>query len=115
MGKFKKAMTPYVFVLPAVILISVFSFLPIIIAFIIIFTDMDLMGLADWANINFIGLDNFIEIFQDKKFLQAMGNTFFYVIIGVPLAVGSSFIIAFFLHLLDEWLSSTFRVIYYMP
>src|SRR5699024_1858513 len=32
-----------------------------------------------------------------------------------PLAVGSSFVIAFLLHLLSEWLSSTFRVIYYMP
>src|SRR5690625_5272833 len=115
MGKFKRKAIPYLFILPAVLLIFVFSFLPIIIALIISFTDMNLMGLANWGNVNFVWLENFIELFKDQKFMQAMGNTLFYVVLGVPLAVGSSFLIAFFLHLMDEWLSTTFRVIYYMP
>lgn len=114
-NRLKKKMTPYMFILPAVILIFVFSFMPIIIALIISFTDMNLMGLANWSHINFVWLENFIELFKDRTFIQSMGNTFFYVIVGVPLAVGSSFLIAFLLHLLDEWLSATFRVIYYMP
>jgi multiple sugar transport system permease protein len=115
MHKYKSKLTPFFFIGPAVLLLMLFAFLPIIIAFGISFTDLDLAGLANWSNINFIGIDNFVELFQDEAFLQSLGNTFIYVIIGVPLAVGSSFIIAFFLNMLGSWLSSAFRVIYYMP
>jgi len=115
MDKFKKHSTPYMFILPAILLLFVFSILPIIISLVISFTNMDIKGLADWSQIDFVGFKNFIQLFQDKVFLKSMLNTGIYVVIGVPLAVGSSFVIAFLLHLLSEWLSSTFRVIYYMP
>ncbi|KRG14758.1 carbohydrate ABC transporter permease [Lederbergia galactosidilytica] len=115
MNKLKMKMTPFFFIMPAVLLLIVFSFFPIIVAAGISFTDMDLLGLADWSQINFTGLENYIELFKDEEFLQAIYNTFFYVIIGVPLAVGSSFIIAFLLNLVSNWLSSVFRVIFYMP
>ncbi|WP_407271871.1 carbohydrate ABC transporter permease [Radiobacillus sp. PE A8.2] len=106
---------PYLFIGPAVLLLLLFSFLPILVAFGISFTDMDLMGLANWSQISFNGFENYVDLLQDKVFLQSLYNTFFYVIIGVPLAVGSSFFIAFFINLVTDWLSSTFRVIYYMP
>lgn len=115
MNKFKMKATPFLFIGPAVVLLIIFSFLPILVAFGISFTDLNLIGLANWSQINFIGLDNFTELFHDKVFLKSIVNTFFYVIIGVPLAVGSSFIIAFFINLVSEKLSSFFRVIYYMP
>ncbi len=115
MNKMKTKLTPLFFIGPAVLLLMIFSFLPIIIAFSISFTDMNLAGLANWSNIEFVGIKNFINLFKDDVFLQSIGNTFIYVIIGVPLAVASSFIVAFFLNLIGSWLSSTFRVIYYMP
>lgn len=115
MNKIKQQMTPYFFIGPAVILLIFFSFLPIITAFIISFTDLSLTGLADWSQITFVGFSNFVELFQDERFLQSMGNTLFYVIVGVPLAIGSSFIIAFLINIVSTKLSSFFRVIYYMP
>ncbi len=108
-------MIPFFFIMPAVLLLIVFSFLPILVAAGISFTDMDLLGLADWSQINFTGFENYIELFKDEEFRQAIYNTFFYVIIGVPLAVGSSFIIAFLLNFVSNWLSSFFRVVFYMP
>ncbi|ELK47771.1 sugar ABC transporter permease [Halobacillus sp. ACCC02827] len=115
MNHMKTKWTPFLFIGPAVLLLMVFAFLPIIIALGISFTDMNLAGLADWSSISFAGLSNYVELFKDPVFIQSLGNTFIYVMIGVPLAVGSSFIIALFLQLLSSWLSSTFRVIYYMP
>lgn len=115
MNKFKMKITPFLFIGPAVLLLLVFAFFPIIVAFSVSFTNMDLLGLVNWSQVEFIGFENYIELFKDEEFLQSMYNTFFYVIIGVPLAVGSSFLIAFFINLLDEWMSSTFRVVYYMP
>ncbi|GIN71553.1 sugar ABC transporter permease [Bacillus sp. J14TS2] len=115
MNKLKMKMIPFFFIMPAVLLLIVFSFFPIIVAAGISFTDMDLLGLADWSQINFTGFENYIELFKDEEFLQAIYNTLFYVIIGVPLAVGSSFVIAFLLNLVSNWLSSFFRVVFYMP
>ncbi|UOQ47129.1 sugar ABC transporter permease [Gracilibacillus caseinilyticus] len=111
----KSKWTPFLFIGPAVLLLIIFSFVPILIAFGISFTDTNLIGLANWSKINVIAFDNYADLFSDKKFLESIGNTIFYVIIGVPLAVGSSFMIAFFLNLIGSWLASTFRVIYYVP
>lgn len=115
MNKLKKTITPYIFIGPAVLLLIVFAFFPIVIAGVISFTDLNLFGLADWSKINFIGFDNYIELLQDEDFREALYNTFYYVIIGVPLAVVSSFIIAFLLNLVTNWLSSFLRVVFYMP
>ncbi|UOQ43998.1 sugar ABC transporter permease [Halobacillus salinarum] len=115
MHKLSSRMTPLLFIGPAVLLLLVFSILPIFIALGISFTDMNLMGLANWSQVNFTGFENYLALIKDKSFLQAIGNTFFYVIIGVPLAVISSFLIALFLNFVSNWLSTTFRIIYYMP
>lgn len=115
MNRFKTNMTPYFFIGPSIVLLLIFSFLPIIVSFFISFTDMGISGLANWSQINFIGISNFVRLFQDPDFIQAMGNTLFYVVIGVPLAVISSFLIALLLKFVSDWMSSTFRVIYYMP
>lgn len=115
MNTHKSKLTPYLFIAPAIILLAIFTFLPIIIALGISFTDMGLVGLANWDTVNFIGLDNFIRLFQDDVFIKAMINTLFYVVIGVPLAVLSSFVIALALSNVSNWMSNTFRVVYYMP
>ncbi len=76
---------------------------------------MDLVGLGNLSSVQFVGVENFVRLFQDEVFLQSMGNTFFYVVIGVPLAVSTSFIIALALSNVSNWMSNTFRVIFYMP
>ncbi|MBU9672693.1 sugar ABC transporter permease [Planococcus sp. CP5-4] len=115
MNSSKTKAVPYLFIGPAVFLLIIFSFLPILIAFGISFTDTNLSGLADWSRINFLGFENFKNLFYDEVFRQAIVNTFFYVVIGVPLAVGTSFVIALFLKLINDWASSVFRIIYYIP
>ncbi|ASN06245.1 carbohydrate ABC transporter permease [Virgibacillus necropolis] len=115
MNKFKSTITPYLFIGPALILLLIFSFAPILVALAISFTDMNLSGLANWSQIHFIGLENFIKLFHDETFRQAMLNTLIYVVIGVPSAVISSFVIALLLNFFSNWVSSTFRVIFYVP
>ncbi|UQZ36449.1 sugar ABC transporter permease [Paenibacillus sp. PK3_47] len=106
---------PYLFIAPAVILLTLFSIIPIIIALVISFTDMDLVGLADYSNINGVGISNYIDIFKDPVFLKSMYNTMIYVVIGVPLVVVASMGVAMLLNYGTGWLFKSFRVIYYMP
>ncbi|WP_163536088.1 sugar ABC transporter permease [Gracilibacillus sp. YIM 98692] len=115
MTKWKYKLMPLFFIGPAVLLLMVFSFAPIFLSLGISFTDLTLIGLADWSKVNFVGFENFVKLFQDEVFLESIFNTFFYVIIGVPLAVSSSLVIALLLSMVGKWLSSTFRLIYYMP
>ncbi|MYL53983.1 ABC transporter permease subunit [Pontibacillus yanchengensis] len=106
---------PYIFIAPAVILLIIFSIIPILIAFGISFTDMDLKGLANWSTVDFVGLKNFKELFQDEVFLKSVYNTLFYVVIGVPLVIISSLSVALILNQGTNWLYRTFRGVYYLP
>ncbi|MCM3786186.1 sugar ABC transporter permease [Neobacillus mesonae] len=108
-------MVPYLFVAPAIILLTIFSIVPIVVSIFISFTDMDLVGLANWSKINFIGIDNFIELFNDKVFMISLLNTAFYVSIGVPVVVLFSLIVALLLNYGSNALFSAFRTIYYLP
>jgi multiple sugar transport system permease protein len=106
---------PYVFIAPAVIILTVFSIVPIIVAFIISFTDLDLKGLANWTNVNFIGMENYSALLSDSLFHKSIFNTLFYVIIGVPLVIVFSLGIALLLNYGTSKLFTVFRGVYYMP
>lgn len=112
---FKTNKHPYVFIAPAVIILTVFSIVPIIVAFLISFTDLDLKGLADWSNVSFIGLENYSKLISDDLFHKSIYNTFFYVIIGVPLVIVFSLGIALLLNYGTSKLFTVFRGVYYMP
>ncbi|MGR3763164.1 carbohydrate ABC transporter permease [Rossellomorea sp. NS-SX7] len=106
---------PYVFIAPAVIILAVFSIVPIIVAFLISFTDLDLAGLANWSNVNFVGLENYSALVSDELFHKSIFNTFFYVLIGVPLVIVFSLGIALLLNYGTSKLFTVFRGVYYMP
>ncbi|WP_425489606.1 carbohydrate ABC transporter permease [Listeria portnoyi] len=92
-----------------------FSLFPIVIAFVISFTDINLVGLADWSKINFIGLENYKNVLSDPIFLKSIGNTLFYVIIGVPLVIVCSLGIALMINFSQAKIFQFFRLIFYTP
>ncbi|WP_404409646.1 carbohydrate ABC transporter permease [Jeotgalibacillus malaysiensis] len=106
---------PYIFIAPALLILILFSLIPITIAFVISFTDMDLKGLANWSNISFIGLSNYTELLSDKVFHKAVLNTIFYVVIGVPLVIVCSLGIALLLNYGKSKIYTVFRGVYFMP
>ncbi|ANY66396.1 sugar ABC transporter permease [Paenibacillus sp. BIHB 4019] len=107
--------TPYFFIAPTLILLAMFSLLPIVIALVISFTNMDLAGLADVSNISFVGMQNYLDVLTDPLFLQAITNTLYYVIIGVPSVIALSLAIALLINFGKSKVFTTFRVIYYLP
>lgn len=111
----KKTKTPYFFIGPAVALLLIFSIIPIFIAVAISFTDMSLAGLADFSRINFVGFDNYLAIFSDKVFGQAMFNTAYYVIIGVPLVIIFSLALAIMINFGENKFFSFMRLVFYSP
>lgn len=88
-------MAALIFVLPAVILLLLFLILPAFSTIRYSFTDYNIMR-PD--SIKFCGLNNFIELFQDKLFLKSFCNTVYFTIIVVPfqclLALGLALLIS---------------------
>ncbi|GGP07851.1 sugar ABC transporter permease [Oceanobacillus neutriphilus] len=106
---------PYMFIAPSLILLILFSIIPITIAFFISFTNLDLKGLVDFSSVSFIGLENYKALLTDDRFIKAIFNTVFYVLIGVPLVVILSLSIALLLNYGTSKLFTFFRSVYYMP
>lgn len=67
---------------PALVLLTIFLFLPMILTLIFSFTDFFALNPS---LTHFVGLDNFFQIFKDEDFRRAFINTVNFVIIIVPL------------------------------
>ena len=71
----------YIFIIPAVVLLAAFLLYPALQTVRYAFTDYNIMR-PD--RIKFCGLNNFIELFQDKDFWIAVKNTLHFTILVVP-------------------------------
>ena len=79
----------YGFTAPSAILLLVFIILPIFIS--------AALSLTDFSGFNeptYVGFKNYVDMFQDKKFLASMKNTFIYVLATVPLQTILSLVVA---------------------
>ena len=78
------------FVAPALIVIGVFFVLPVLAALAMSFTDFDIYALADARNLRWVGLHNYGQLLQTPLFWRAIGNTLYFVVVGVPLSLAMS-------------------------
>lgn len=111
----RNARVAYMFLAPALILMMVFVVVPVAASFVISLTDFNIFALADWSNARFIGVDNYVRLFQDELFWKALGNTLYFVAVGVPLAIGLALILAMLLNSPLNRAKYLFRVGYYLP
>lgn len=71
-------------------IIGLFFFLPVAAAFVLSLTDFDIYALADLGNLRFVGLRNYGELLANPLFWQAVANTLYFVVVGVPLSIAAS-------------------------
>ena len=103
------------FVAPAVVVITVFFLLPVAGALVLSFTDFDLYALADMRNLRFVGLANYLHLLATPLFWQALGNTLYFVLVGVPLSIGVSLGAALLLNSRLARASAFFRTALFAP
>ncbi len=103
------------FVTPALGLIGVFFALPVLAAFVLSLTDFDIYAIADASHVRFVGFDNYVELGRNPLFWAALGNTFYFVLVGGPLSVVVSLGAALLVNArLARW-KSFFRTAYFAP
>ena len=103
------------FAAPALSVIAVFFMLPVLAALVISFTDFDLYALADLRNLRFAGVRNYIRLLETPLFWQALGNTLYFVVVGVPLSIGASLGAALLLHSPLARFKAFYRTALFMP
>jgi multiple sugar transport system permease protein len=75
---------------PALAVIAVFFAVPVAGGLALSLTDFDLYALADLRALRFVGLDNYARLLDTALFWQALGNTLYFVAVGVPVSLGLS-------------------------
>lgn len=81
MLKYYKKYVPYLFLLPAGVLLLVFFFIPFFQTFVLSFQDYS----SSIYNPTWIGLQNYFKLFHSPIFYKVLGNTFLYLFIAVPI------------------------------
>lgn len=98
-------------VLPAVILTLMFTIWPTVQALNLSFTNATSLGL----NNKFVGLDNYIYMFHDKSFIQALKNTAKLMAVVPVITIFCSLVLAFVLNQCKLKEMVLYRTIFYFP
>lgn len=98
-------------VLPAVILTLMFTIWPTVQALYLSFTNATSLGL----NNKFVGLDNYIYMFHDKSFIQALKNTAKLMAVVPVITIFCSLVLAFVLNQCKLKEMVLYRTIFYFP
>lgn len=105
----------WLFAGPALLVIALFFGVPVLAALALSVTDFDIYALADIGNLRFVGLGNYITLLQNPLFWKALGNTFYFVLVGVPLSIAASLGAALLLHSKLSRLRPFFRTALFAP
>ncbi|MGN0192766.1 MAG: carbohydrate ABC transporter permease [Candidatus Gastranaerophilaceae bacterium] len=81
MYKFYGKSVPYLFLLPAAVVLFVFFFIPFFYTVTLSFFDYS----SNLYNPSFAGFDNYIYLFKSKEFFSVILNTLLYLIVAVPI------------------------------
>ncbi len=105
----RKNYPAYLFLLPKLVLFTVFIAIPVVWAFLLSFQEYKIFGSV------FVGLDNYVKVFESEAFGIALRNTFIYTVVTVPFNVISALVIATLIHSLGRVAQSFFRAAFYLP
>lgn len=106
--KGRRTLTAYAFMAPALVLLIIFTIVPIIGSMILMFFDYSVLGTT-----KFIGFDNFINSFSDREFLISIKNSILFVAV-VPVIQILSILLALLVNRKLPGMG-TFRTLYYIP
>ncbi|MDS4040488.1 MAG: sugar ABC transporter permease [Candidatus Competibacter sp.] len=109
------ALSGLAFLAPALLLIAVFFFLPVLAALLLSFTDFDIYALGDLDRLRFVGFGNYLQLLESPLFWTALGNTCYFVAVGGPLSVAVSLGAALLVNSRLTRFPGLFRTAFFLP
>lgn len=106
----KEARSGYLFVLPWIIGLLLFTAYPVAATFYLSFTDYNILDVPKW-----IGLQNYVKMFTtDPDFWKAVNNSAYYAIVSVPLSLLFALGLALLMNVQTRAIG-IYRTIFYLP
>lgn len=106
---YKDNVVGYVFAMPFIIGFLGFTIIPMIVSVYYSFTDYNLINKEKW-----VGLDNYIQLFNDERFINSLIVTLRYVFLSVPLKLVFALLVAMLL-IRKTKAVSIYRSLFYVP
>jgi ABC-type sugar transport system permease subunit len=105
----RQALAGYLFVLPALAILFVFTLVPVLYAGYLSFTNYDVFTRMDW-----VGLRNYQDVFEDDLFWRALQNTVVYTAFSIPISMALGLGLALLLNRRLRGLG-VYRTAFYVP
>jgi multiple sugar transport system permease protein len=105
----RQALAGYLFVLPAIAILFVFTLVPVLYALYLSFTNYDVFTRMDW-----VGLQNYRDVFDDELFWRALQNTLVYTAFSIPISMALGLGVALVLNARLRGLGF-YRTAFYVP
>jgi multiple sugar transport system permease protein len=105
----REARWAYVFLAPWIVGFLVFYAGPMVASLWLSFTEYDVINPPEWT-----GLDNYRQLVSDPLVAKSLGNTVYYTLLHVPLAMAISLGLALLLKRVGR-LQGFFRTVFYLP
>lgn len=106
---FRSQLIPYSFLLPSLLILAVFGFIPFVQGIFLAFTKYPLLQSPE-----FVGLDNFVRLTRDPIFIESLKNTFVYMLVTVPIRLVLGLLLALALNKAFPG-RTLLRAIFYFP
>ena len=110
MFKYYGKMAPYLFLMPAGIVLLFFFFIPFFQTIGLSFFDYS----SSIYNPSFYGIDNYVKLFKEPIFYKVMFNTFMYLVIAVPFLVIFPLFIAILINQKIRGIT-LYKILIYLP
>ncbi|MBO1514568.1 sugar ABC transporter permease [Metabacillus sp. BG109] len=106
---YKDSTWAIILLLPNILGFIMFTLWPVVASFFLSFTEWDLL-----QPIKFVGLKNYIDLFQDETFIKVFWNTIYFTVASVPLGIVFSLMLAI---ALNQGLRGIkfYRAAYFLP
>lgn len=111
MNKFKDKIKPHLFILPSLLVFSLFMFWPVIRTIYLSFFSWNMIKPTK----DFVGLENYIQIFNNPITYKIMGNTFLYIVILLILNFVAPYVLAFILSVLIKKAKGFYKSVLFLP
>lgn len=102
--------TAFWFIFPAIALLLVFVFYPMLQAFLISFKNYSLVGAGDV----FVGMDNYVHLMKDRAFFNSLKHSFYFALIVIPIQTSIALGLALFIQKKTAT-AGLFRTLYFIP
>ena len=108
----RETIAGYLFMLPSLFFFLTFVIYPMIMC---VWTSLFDSTMGKDVQDVFIGLANYVELWQDPVFLVGLKNTLIIVVVSVPAVCVFSLWVSSVIYQMKDWACSIFRVVFYLP